>query len=90
MLNCQSYPETLSQILNIQQALSQKPEDLEILGLKCYLCERVGHMAIHCENYCMFKGNIEAQAIESLHLLEEAIRRQVRQRTSHHKIMREI
>jgi hypothetical protein len=36
------------------------------MGIKCYLCGDLGHLAIECKEFQTAKGNMKAQAIETI------------------------
>jgi hypothetical protein len=39
-------------------SFTSKKEDLTILGIECYFCKEIGHLAIDCSIFNQEKGNM--------------------------------
>ena len=66
-------PMALEVYCNLKQKLAVS-KDLSPLGLKCYLCESLGHIASECDDFSMIQGNLMKHAIEKILQLESVIK----------------
>ena len=42
------------------------------LGIKCYLCDKKGHITVDCGEFCIIKGNLKKHAMDKIRTLHQS------------------
>jgi hypothetical protein len=56
LLTSDEFPKAMATFLEIQDEIMQK-RDFSRIGVKCYLCDRLGHISVDCTDFDKVKGN---------------------------------
>jgi len=54
----EEFPEAKEMHTTIAQKIN-KAQDVTDIGLVCYVCNRLGHMSVHCDQFFKIKGNLK-------------------------------
>lgn len=57
MIKAEEFEGIIDTLTIIQTEILSK-NDLTLLGVKCYVCERIGHLSMDCNQYFSIKGNL--------------------------------
>jgi hypothetical protein len=56
LLTSDEFPKAMATFLEIQDEIMQN-RDFSRIGVKCYLCEKLGHISVDCTEFEKVKGN---------------------------------